>query len=89
MANHKQIKTVLPDISVEEIRSLMKEGRFYRIVTKKIRRNRDTNETKSIEEEVSENMYRITLEDDFDEAFEYDDINGIKTEMRLKIVDET
>jgi len=89
MANHKQIKTVLPDISVEEIRSLMKEGRFYRIVTKKIRRNRDTNETKSIEEEVSENMYRITLEDDFDEAFEYDDIDGIKTEMRLKIVDET
>ena len=85
MASNKQIGTTIPDLSEEEIKSFDKqECGHYKMTTKVILRNRMTGKVQNISETVSDCLYDITSEDEYDEKLEYDDIDGKKKFIKFK-----
>ena len=85
----KQIRSTVPDIHEEKIFSFVRydEG-FFRKVEKTVYRNRENNEIKQGDDVILENLYRPTLDDDFDDEMSYQDINGEDQVLRLKLVDK-
>ena len=81
----KQIGTVVPDIKEEVIKYFKKiDKKSYKMIVKTVLRNRATNHITSSSEEESEDLFEITNSDDFDEIFEYDDIDGSKAFLKFK-----
>ena len=87
MASNKQIGTTIPDLSEEEIKSFDKqECGNYKMTAKIILRNRVTGKVQNISETISDYLYNITSEDEYDEKLEYDDIDGKKKFIKFKVV---
>jgi hypothetical protein len=85
----KQIRSTVPDIHEEKIFSFVRDDEgFFRKVEKTVYRNRENNEIKQGDEVILENLYRPTLDDDFDDEMSYQDINGEDQVLRLKLVDK-
>jgi len=85
----KQIRSLVPDIHKEKIFSFIRDDDgFFRKIEKTVYRNRENNEIKQGDEVTLDGLYRITLEDDFDDEMKYQGIDGKDLTMRFKIVDQ-
>jgi uncharacterized protein (UPF0335 family) len=85
----KQIRTTVPDVKEEKIFSFIRDDNgFFRKVEKTVYRNRDTNEIKQGEESILDDLYRQTLNEDWDEEMKYQGVDGTDQFLRLKIVNQ-
>ena len=85
----KQIRTTIPDIHEEKIFSFIRDDEgFFRKVEKTIYRNRVNNEIKQGDETILDDLYRPTLNDDFDDEMKYQGIDGKDQTLRLKLVNK-
>ena len=85
----KQIRSTAPDIHQEKISSFVRDDDgFFRKIEKTIYRDRENNQIKQGEEVMLDGLYRITLEDDFDDEVSYQGIDGKDQTMRFKLVGE-
>ena len=85
----KQIRSLVPDIHQEKILSFVRDDSgFFRKIEKTVYRDRENNQIKQGEEVTLDGMYRITLEEDFDDEVKYQGVNGEDLFMRFKLVDK-
>lgn len=84
-----QIKSAVPDIQQEKILSFVRDDSgFFRKIEKTVYRDRENNQIKQGEEVTLDGMYRVTLEEDFDDEVKYQGSNGEDLSMRFKLVDK-
>ena len=84
-----KIKSTVPDIQQEKILSFVRDDSgFFRKIEKTVYRDRENNQIKQGEEVTLDGMYRVTLEEDFDDEVKYQGSNGEDLSMRFKLVDK-
>lgn len=83
----KQIRSLIPDVKEERIFSFIRDDDgFFRKIEKVVYRDRFTNEIKQGEEIIHEEMYRVTIDDEYDDELSYQGCDGSDQILRLKIV---